>query len=65
MKVYEVVVGHTEDTGKVVVRRIRGMAENAIEATEKVRPMMSRDERMHSARPLFSLEFGVPGGGGA
>jgi len=59
VKVYEVAVGHIEEGGKMAIRKIRGMARDAIEASERVKSLMASDERLVASKPLFSLEFGV------
>jgi hypothetical protein len=57
VKVYEVGLGTRTGKEEVVVRRLRGLAEDAIGATEQARSKMELGECLLYAKPLFELDW--------
>jgi len=57
VKVYEVGIGNKTGTEEVVIRRLRGLADNAIAATEQARSHMQIGECLLWAKPLFTLDW--------
>lgn len=57
MRVFQVRVECVKGEAKGASRFLHGMAENAGDAMEKVKKLMSPEEVATSVRPMFTLEF--------
>jgi hypothetical protein len=57
VKVYEVGLMSKEGPDTMLIRRVRGLAENALEASEGARNIKRNVEELTYVKPLFELDW--------